>query len=62
MSLTVKPNFQRHVGKILPLTYLLFVIKNRCSVNVTESHSRTLLGLGQGALPDLSWGLLSLGE
>lgn len=62
MSLAVKPNFERHVGRILPLTCLPFVIKNRCSVNATESHSRTLLGLGQGALPDLAWGLLSLGE
>lgn len=62
MPLTVKPNFERHVGRILPLTCLRFVIKIRCSVKSTESHSRTLLGLGQGALPDLAWGLPSLGE
>lgn len=60
MSLTVKPNFERHIGRSLPLYMSSLHYENRCSVDSTEPHSQA--PLGQGALPGLAWGLLSLEE
>lgn len=60
MSLKVKPNFEWHIGRSLPLYMSSLRYENRCSVDSTEPHSQALLA--QGALSDLAWGLLSLGE